>query len=347
MLKTLNRPPVFWLLLIVALAGCACQPPEAASRPSDPALSVIDAFDPVVYRADTATAKADRVIIVVIDGVRYSEGFGDTTQANYQHIIRDLAPQGTVCTNFRNNGITHTNPGHATLLTGHYERISNNGNESPAHPSVLQIWRMVNDAPDTASWLVAGKGKLSAVTNTSDPAWHDVFRPRRDCGRNGRDAGSRSDSETWAALRGILDRHHPQLVMVNLAKPDGAAHRGDWRGYLAAIREADRIVWELWQHLQTDTFYHGRTALFITGDHGRHDNGRRGGFAEHGDNCEGCRRLSLVALGPDFPAGTRSSTAYEMIDFPVTIAHMLGLRLPDSRGKVMTELFGQFVLWPE
>ncbi|HNW92561.1 MAG TPA: hypothetical protein PKM88_06605, partial [bacterium] len=56
--------------------------------------------------AGLSALQADRVVIVVIDGARYSETLGDTTRQNYLHIIRDLAPQGVTYTDFRNEGVT-------------------------------------------------------------------------------------------------------------------------------------------------------------------------------------------------------------------------------------------------
>lgn len=49
--------------------------------------------------------------------------------------------------------------------------------------------------------------------------------------------------------------------------------------------------------------------------------------------------MSLVALGPDFPAGVVVETPREMIDLPVTIGRILGILLPGSPGQLLEELF--------
>jgi predicted AlkP superfamily pyrophosphatase or phosphodiesterase len=61
--------------------------------------------------------KTKHVFIVVMDGVRYSETFGDSTHALVPHLYNDLKPEGTLFTNFYNRGITVTRQGHSTLIS--------------------------------------------------------------------------------------------------------------------------------------------------------------------------------------------------------------------------------------
>jgi hypothetical protein len=61
--------------------------------------------------------KTKHVCIVVMDGVRYSETFGDSTHALVPHLYNDLKPEGTLFTNFYNRGITVTRQGHSTLIS--------------------------------------------------------------------------------------------------------------------------------------------------------------------------------------------------------------------------------------
>ncbi len=179
------------------------------------------------------------------------------------------------------------------------------------------------------------------MQNTADRAWRDESMPSQNCGVGGRGLGSeyRSDSATWQVIRTVLPQYHPRLVFINLKEPDEAGHAGNRNGYVAGIRGADQIVYHLWQYLQSDEFYRARTALFITNDHGRHLEDVGNGIRGHGDDCEGCRHLSLIALGPDFPAGHTVTAPHQSLDLPVTVGRIMGFRLPDSRGQVLGELF--------
>ena len=59
---------------------------------------------------------SQRVIVLVIDGARYSESFG--AESTYMpKIWKNMKPLGTTWSNFRNEGYTLTNPGHASILS--------------------------------------------------------------------------------------------------------------------------------------------------------------------------------------------------------------------------------------
>ena len=104
--------------------------------------------------------KAENVIIVVLDGVRWSESRGDP-QHKCIPKLTELAKEGAVFTNYRNNGTTATNPGHATLMTGHYEKIPNDGSDCAPHPTFMQLWRKQTGTPPEAAYVVTAKGKLA------------------------------------------------------------------------------------------------------------------------------------------------------------------------------------------
>ena len=55
--------------------------------------------------------RTQKVIVLIIDGPRYSETFGDSTCQYIPNLSKELAPQGVLFTNFRNNGKTNTNSG--------------------------------------------------------------------------------------------------------------------------------------------------------------------------------------------------------------------------------------------
>lgn len=72
--------------------------------------------------------KTKNVFIVVMDGGRYSETWGEPTQQYIPH-IKQLASQGVMCTSFWNDGQTVTVPGHTAMTTGNYEVLRMLGNQ--------------------------------------------------------------------------------------------------------------------------------------------------------------------------------------------------------------------------
>lgn len=283
--------------------------------------------------------KTEYVIILVIDGPRMTETFGDTSYQYIPNLSSVLAPQGTLVKNFRNNGKTFTNAGHTAITTGVYQSIKNNGLELPKNPSLFQYFLKEKKLASTQSWIIAGKGKLSILGNTKNKHWNNQYLPSVYCGIDGTGMGYANDPSAWSKAQMILKEYHPKLCLINMLDVDVRGHQNQWPEYLQAIKNTDQTALDLWNIIQSDSIYKDKTTLFITNDHGRHLDNHKDGFVNHGDNCEGCRQIYLVALGPDFKTNYVCNTAYEQIDISKTIAELLHFDFPVSKGKVMTDLF--------
>lgn len=84
-------------------------------------------------------------------------------------------------------------------------------------------------------------------------------------------ASERWDSMTLEyALHGIR-KHHPRAVFVSFGDTDEFAHMGDYAQYLISIHKGDAAIARIWETLQADPFYRGKTTLIVTTDHGRGD----------------------------------------------------------------------------
>lgn len=283
----------------------------------------------------------ENVIVVVIDGPRYTETWGDSTHQHQPRLANDLASQGAIYTDFRNNGETWTVPGHVAISTGNYQAIANNGTELPQLPSMFQLWLKQTEKDSTKAWIVASKDKLSILANTMVSTWNNEFMPATNCGVGGLGAGSgyRHDSITFDTIQYILSNYHPNLMLINFREPDYSGHANNWANYLKGIENTDQYLYQIWEQIQNDPIYANKTTLIATNDHGRHLDGHKDGFVSHGDDCEGCRHINLFAVGPDFKSNTIISTTREQIDISATIAELLEFDLPYSNGQVMDELF--------
>jgi len=285
--------------------------------------------------------KTKHVIVLVADGLRYSEGWGETNNQFMPGMETFLKSQGVVNTHFYNFGDTYTSAGHTSITTGFYQAIDNFGLEFPHNPSVFQYWNQAYKNDQVKSWVIASKDKLDLLADCANPYWTGKYKPSVNSGINGLGVGSgyREDSLTLQKAFEILKLHHPNLVLINFRDPDYSAHSGIWNTYTDAIKKTDNYINRLWNFIQADSVYKNTTTLFVTSDHGRHLDSVADGFIGHGDGCDGCRHLSFYAAGPDFLKGKVVDTERHLIDIPVTIAALLGFELPNSNGKVMTELF--------
>jgi len=282
--------------------------------------------------------KAKYHIILVLDGPRWSETWGDSTHHLIPNLANVLKKEGTFFSNFRNNGRTYTNSGHTALTTGVYQNISNLGKQLPRNPSIFQYYLKQYKQDKTKAWVMTSKGKLEMLSNTKNKHWWNTYMPSTYCGVNGSGIGYPNDRDLIPTFKKILLENKPTLSIINLLDIDSWAHQGNWDRYVGAIKELDQITLDLWKTIQNDPELKDQTAIYITNDHGRHLDGRKKGFESHGCGCEGCRHISLLAIGPDFEKDVVISKEYEMIDIPATIAHMLKIPMPTGKGKVIDEL---------
>jgi Type I phosphodiesterase / nucleotide pyrophosphatase len=281
----------------------------------------------------------ENVIILVMDGPRYSETWGDSSHKFIPRMSNDLFPKGVINTRFFNTGKTTTIPGHTAIMTGVYQEIDNSGKELPQNPSVFQYWQKQFSQDSLASWVIASKDKLEVLSDSRDLEWGGKFNTSTNCGVNGLGTGYRADSITQNNALAILTKYHPKLVLINYREPDYSGHANSWSSYLAGIASTDEYISQIWQFIENDSIYNNKTTVFVTNDHGRHLDDVANGFVSHGDDCEGCRHINLYASGPDFKQGITVDNNRELIDIPATIGELLNLKMPTVQGEVMTELF--------
>ena len=272
---------------------------------------------------------AQNVVIVMIDGARYDESFG-AGATNLPRIWNDLRPKGTVYTNFRNEGITKTCAGHSAVLTGAWQDMPNDGSVRPSNPTVFELFRKQTGLPEGSCFVVSGKDKLAMLTHSVDSTFGAAY------GASFLTTSVISDSATWPQVTAAMDSLHPRLMIINFPSVDVNGHAKNWAGYLRALREADSLVYLLWNKIESDGFYRGKTTMFVTNDHGRHDEAH-GGFQNHGDTCEGCRHIMLLGMGPGFKAGAVVADRHTQIDIEPSVGEILGFPVPKGGGKSLVD----------
>lgn len=282
--------------------------------------------------------KSKNVIIVVMDGARYSETFGDSTM-QYIPYMRAMLPQGTWFRNFHTEQYTFTNAGHTAMTTGVYQNINNGGAELPDNPSFFQYWLAASKAPNIKAWVVATKDKLQILADCEDPEYRGKYNPATNCGVNGLGTGYRQDSTTYKKVLEILTEHKPNLMLVNFKEPDASGHANNWQAYIGGIRTVDSYIGGIWAYIQSHPEYTGKTTLIVTNDHGRHLDNVADGFISHGDNCDGCKHIMCLVMGPDIKKGVMLNSYRDLRDIATTTGHLMGVTMPLSDGDIMDEIF--------
>jgi len=277
-----------------------------------------------------AAIQTQHVVIVAIDGARYSETLGDPTLAQCPRLGLDLAGIGAQPSVFRNVGVTITCPGMSAICTGTLQDIANDGSERPHLPTLFEYLRKQKGTPASLVRVVLRKPKLDVLAYSDHASYGASY------GATVR-TGFDSDALTYEAARADLFQYKPVLMLVHLGDTDFLGHANDWPGYLNSIRVADSLVWRLWNDIQSVPEMAGKTTLFVSNDHGRHD-AAHGGFQNHGDGCDGCRRILMVMAGPDNFAGYVSQAQHDQRAIARTAGYLLGVSMPLAAGVVMDDL---------
>ena len=141
--------------------------------------------------------------------------------------------------------------------------------------------------------------------------------------------------------RQIMRQVAPSLLWVTLHDID-VAHSGAFSLYVDGIRRSDRLCAELWQAVQTEPEYKGRTTMFVLPDFGRdadEDSGGNG-FQHHRTGDALSRTTWMLAMGPGIRENAVVDRAVESIDLVPTLARRLGLNARLAQGHPLTEVLG-------
>ena len=154
---------------------------------------------------------------------------------------------------------------------------------------------------------------------------------------NGPEAPTSGDELTFFITREIMREFAPRLILVNFWDMD-VAHWGSYSLYLNAITKTDRLTGMLWDEVQANASYHGKTTMLVLPELGRDgDQNTANGFLNHRSGDPSCRNMWLLAMGAAVPRGETDRTVYH-VDVAATAAELLGVKAGGLAGKPMGEL---------
>lgn len=131
------------------------------------------------------------------------------------------------------------------------------------------------------------------------------------------------DALTFARAKEYLEVKKPRVLYVAFGETDEWAHARRYDLYLQMMQRNDAMVRELWQWLQQEPQYKGKTSLVLTVDHGRGRTQRN--WTDHSAKVAGAEEIWMAVLGPDTQAlGVREDVTATQAMIASTVAALLG-----------------------
>jgi hypothetical protein len=213
------------------------------------------------------------------------------------------------------NKLFFSYPGYSEILTGqaHDDVIKSNDKMRNPYPSVLEFLKR--------------KLKLDAKQVAAFASWDTIdFIVEREAGSVTSNAGaepydhpdpeikllSRLQKETPAPWDGVrydyytfrfamahLKHYQPRALYISFDETDDWAHDGRYDKTLDALNRYDGYLRELWDYLQSDARYKGKTSIIITVDHGRGPTPQD--WSDHGEKVPEAQYIWIAFISPDSP----------------------------------------------
>lgn len=123
--------------------------------------TAISRFSPL--HAAIRDKKRKTVVVTFGGGARDEETFAPQGQENIPHLLGELIPQATFCTQVVNRGILGHYVATASLATGVYETFDNFANVAPSHPTVFEYYRKGLSRPANDTWVIAPSNGFNCI----------------------------------------------------------------------------------------------------------------------------------------------------------------------------------------
>jgi hypothetical protein len=126
------------------------------------ASSPVHALRPL--KAALTRNPASKVVVATFGGgARDEETFAPEGHENIPHLLSELIPQSTFCTQVINRGILGHYVATASLATGAYETFNNFADVSPANPTVFEYFRKGLGRPAQDAWVIAPSNGFNRI----------------------------------------------------------------------------------------------------------------------------------------------------------------------------------------
>ena len=189
-----------------------------------------------------------------------------------------------------------------------------------------------SDNYDGLGWTVGGDtSSLDRIAlGTMQQAIEDLVRTN---------APVTGDEFTYLVSLEVMRRFTPSLMAITFSDME-VAHFGSYSLHLGGISTVDRLVYELWNQLQTMPAYKDKTTLFVLPEFGRDfDGSNTNGFFNHRQGGDSTRITWMMCLGDAIRRAQVLEDPVTQTDICPTIARLFAVNNLQMGGKPLPGLW--------
>ena len=129
-----------------------------------------------------------------------------------------------------------------------------------------------------------------------------------------------------------LKNKKPKAMFISYGETDEFAHEGHYGHYLNAAHQFDAWLADIWNFVESDPLYKGKTTILITTDHGRGD-AVKSEWTSHGEKVKDCHSIWFAMLGAKVPVlgEVKSSEQIYQRELIHQVSDIMGLKFSSQR----------------
>lgn len=231
-------------------------------------------------------------------------------------------------------------PGYNEIFTGYPDTIINS-NDYPANPNIT-LQEFINKQPGYqnkvaafTSWVaftrILNQERSGIPVNSGYTAFKndhlneiqklinkEQFLLPKPMGPN-----ERPDVITYLLAKEYMKEDHPKVLQISFIETDAFGHQDKFDDYLESAHNCDEMLRDLWEYIQSDSFYKDQTTVFIATDHGRGDGAN---WTHHNSKIPGSDQVWFAVMGPYTPSlGEIKNKQVYQYQYAKTMAALLNL----------------------
>lgn len=300
------------------------------------------------------------IVVITISGARNCDTIDSPQHYYIPELWNKVIPEGTLYTNLYNTNYGFHMPIVNAVNTGYSYHYFDWGSSLKA-PSIAQYLRKEYKLAEDNAWVIGvfsmsncglithGFGQdtfpaslitlpgeysrcLEPLLSAQELFFFKEYRALRQSKIIGTFPQWDIANIQFKVLMKVLHEFKPKFVHYVMSNPE-IAHADSYGRYLLSIKKLDQQIYEIWNTLSGDTFYKGKTYLFICVDSTREKY-----YKHHNADFFGREPVWLYVYGPDVKKGARIDRKIYHVDMFATFARIFKLNAA-SEGKVLYDCF--------